>query len=439
MVASHQGVGFRIGGSWFILLIGMICLAGALNVAPVQAVSTIYISELQYNPPTDTTRNEYLEFRGPPGATLDQGIYFVAIEGDRGENEGDVQTIVNLGGLAFGSNGYLLLLQQNHSYQPVYGANVIVSTAEGWTGLPDGRYSADTGLREPTAIENASATFMLIRTSTPPTLSNDIDSNNDGVPSGSVYNGWTILDSVGVVDATNVNGEGDTAYGRINFVNSRGAGRVPDGSTAVRFGSTAQYVARTSENTGYAAADWVGSLNFAGAPPVFLLGNSGVTRPTSFADAPLDHVGGPNFVADSAPSVAGVTPANGSTGVARDANLTVTFGEPVTAGAGAFILSCSVSGSVSLAVSGGPIAFTLDPAATLANDETCTLTVVAAQISDVDVSDPPGQPAADFTASFTVVPVGVTPSPSPSPSPSPEPSPGPAPDLKKVYLPGVQA
>ena len=43
---------------------------------------------------------------------------------------------------------------------------------------------------------------------------------------------------------------------------------------------------------------------------------------------------------DTAPSVTSTTPAANATGVAIDANLTVTFSEPVTAGAGAFVLEC---------------------------------------------------------------------------------------------------
>ena len=42
---------------------------------------------------------------------------------------------------------------------------------------------------------------------------------------------------------------------------------------------------------------------------------------------------------DAAPSVSSTTPAANATGVAVDANLTVTFSEPVNAGAGAFVLA----------------------------------------------------------------------------------------------------
>ena len=46
---------------------------------------------------------------------------------------------------------------------------------------------------------------------------------------------------------------------------------------------------------------------------------------------------------DAAPSVSSTTPAANATGVAVDANLTVTFSEPVNAGAGAFVLECPAS------------------------------------------------------------------------------------------------
>lgn len=434
MVASHHGVGLRPARLWFALLVAVALLAAALFAAPARATSTIYISELQYNPREEPLKNEYLEFRGPAGQTIDQGIYFVAVEGDRGENEGRVQTIFNLGGLAFGSNGYLVLLQQGSPYNPVAGASVVSSTALGWTGLPDGRYSSESTIREPQQIENAAVTFFLISTSTPPTIGNDIDPENDGTANGSVYNGWAVLDSVGITDASGGDtGLGDTAYGRINFLNRRGAGRVPAGSTAVVSDSTMQYVGRTSENTGYGVNDWVGSLNFGGAAPIYLLGNRAVTRPQSLANAPLDHVGGPNFVdvPDVAPLVDRVVPANGTVGVALDANIAVTFSEAVTAGAGAFTLTCGITGPVTLTVSGGPTTFTLNPDATLANSENCLLTVVAAQIADNDGDDPPDAMTADFSARFTTVAVGATPVPSPSPEPSPSPGPG---RNNKVYI-----
>ncbi len=103
---------------------------------------------------------------------------------------------------------------------------------------------------------------------------------------------------------------------------------------------------------------------------------------------------------DAAPTVASTVPADGAAGVALTTNLTATFSEPVVAAAGAFTLVCTVSGAHSVAVTGGPLVFTLDPAADLALGDTCTLTVAAASVTDVDTDDPPDAMAADVVVGF---------------------------------------
>ena len=52
-------------------------------------------------------------------------------------------------------------------------------------------------------------------------------------------------------------------------------------------------------------------------------------------------------------------------------------------------------------VTGGPTTFTLDPAVTLVHQESCTLTVLAAQVSDQDVLDPPDNMAANHAVGFS--------------------------------------
>jgi len=115
-------------------------------------------------------------------------------------------------------------------------------------------------------------------------------------------------------------------------------------------------------------------------------------------------------VGDVAPSVSAVTPVNAAVNVSLDTNLTVTFSEPVALSGEWFALSCSVSGARGtgdVTVTGGPTAFTLDPIADFANDETCALTVFAAGVTDVDVDDPPDSLVADFGSSFSTLPADV--------------------------------
>ena len=74
-------------------------------------------------------------------------------------------------------------------------------------------------------------------------------------------------------------------------------------------------------------------------------------------------------------------------------NFSVTFSEAVTVTANSFIIDCTSSGIVAKTVSGSSI----DPTPTLVAGETCTVTVVAAQVRDVDVIDPPDTMLTDFT------------------------------------------
>ena len=108
-------------------------------------------------------------------------------------------------------------------------------------------------------------------------------------------------------------------------------------------------------------------------------------------------------VTENAPNVVTTTPADGSGGVSVDANIDVTFSEDVMLGANWFDLSCSVSGNHSAITSGGTQSFTLDPDIDFANNELCTVTVFADQVSDVDAMDPPDNMVADFVFSFSTM------------------------------------
>lgn len=110
--------------------------------------------------------------------------------------------------------------------------------------------------------------------------------------------------------------------------------------------------------------------------------------------------GGP--AADVAPTVTSTIPADGASNVAVDASPAVSFSEPVDAATGAFSLTCSISGAKTLAVSGGPTTFTLDPAGAFARGDACTLAVKASAITDQDAIDPPDTLPADVVVRFSV-------------------------------------
>src|SRR6185436_11172890 len=112
-----------------------------------------------------------------------------------------------------------------------------------------------------------------------------------------------------------------------------------------------------------------------------------------------------SFTTDTAPSVTTTTPANGATDVAANANVTVNFSKPVNVTGSAFTLECPAGSPVPFtlnpAAPGGVASFTLDPTADLPSGVTCTVTVVATQVTDVDANDPPDQMAANHVSSFT--------------------------------------
>ena len=123
---------------------------------------------------------------------------------------------------------------------------------------------------------------------------------------------------------------------------------------------------------------------------------TGAPTPRNTA-APLSPCTGP----DTAPSVTSTVPVNGAMDFPTTANLTVTFSEPVTVVASWFTLTCSTSGSVAATVSGGPTTFTLDPVPVLVMGESCTLTVLASQVTDQDADDPPDTMATDHVVGFS--------------------------------------
>ena len=291
--------------SWLAAL----CIAGA-GAGEAQVV----ISEILFNPPNVDTPHEYIELRALPSYVLPEGTFFVAVEGDFSENTnpGVIQNVIDLSGRKFGTNGHMVLLQKSHLYAANPSGAPLVNTGSGpgWGSGPSSSIG-HTGEGDKTELDNASVTFFLIQTRFMPEPDRDIDSNNDGQPDGP-YSTWTVLDAVGILDAT---GPGDFAYGLINFRRN-----TPPGNQAgalgviVSVGFTATYVGRTGNTTGSNAADWVACNNLAGTAPNWTLPPE--TAPSSFATRPLNHIGARNFLA---PALRGliITPSGTDTAVAE--------------------------------------------------------------------------------------------------------------------------
>lgn len=110
---------------------------------------------------------------------------------------------------------------------------------------------------------------------------------------------------------------------------------------------------------------------------------------------------------DVPPTVTGTTPANNAVDVALGATLVVTLSEAVTTSDPWFTLICATSGSHTATVSGGPASYTLTPSPAFAPNESCSWTILASGIVDLDGT--PDHPAADTIVAFQTLDPTVTP------------------------------
>ncbi len=136
-------------------------------------------------------------------------------------------------------------------------------------------------------------------------------------------------------------------------------------------------------------------------------------------DGTLDPMVGSNTfsfttVADVAPSVTSTVPADTATGVNINANLTVTFSEAVTPTIPNWLqLNCASSMAHSVAISGGPVTWTINPDSDFAFSESCTASIAANAVQDQDGNaDFMAAPKAwSFTTSADLVPTVTTTTP----------------------------
>ncbi len=102
---------------------------------------------------------------------------------------------------------------------------------------------------------------------------------------------------------------------------------------------------------------------------------------------------------DIPPAVISTTPSNGSTGAVKTLPIRIEFSEYVNAAAGAFTLECPTGTPRAFTVNSSPaVQFSLTPTSPLPAGTTCTVTVHASGITDIDAGSPLG---ANYTFSFT--------------------------------------
>ena len=104
---------------------------------------------------------------------------------------------------------------------------------------------------------------------------------------------------------------------------------------------------------------------------------------------------------DNAPAVTATSPLAGASDVGFNTNITITFSEAVNVSSAWYTIVCATTGSHTAAQSGGPTAFALDPTTDFGFSESCTVTVLASEVTDQDTVDPPNNMTANYVFSFT--------------------------------------
>lgn len=275
-----------------------------------QIQGQVWINEMLANPPgSDSTAGvglEYFELRGTPGLSL-AGYYLLSLEGQGTTGKGDVNQLFDLGSFSLGANGFLFARQLGSPYTSVNGGATLAanSVGQGWGQVNVGGssvgHSSDGSQFD---LENSATTIILLRNSggVAPTITTDLDSDNDGVLDGLDSN-WTILDSIGLMDGAGA-AAGDVSYGAITFrVGTLGTAANGPVITVLDPvpGSQNLYVGRKGDSTGSTADDWVASyvtgtgggfsfganttdLSFVGLPiTVMQFGASNAPEPASWA------------------------------------------------------------------------------------------------------------------------------------------------------------
>jgi hypothetical protein len=255
------------------------------------ALTQIVLNEIYSDPQGADTGNEYIEFRGTPGANIPSNYYLVEIEGDSattGTGSGAIDHVFSLGGMTIGLNGFLVLRQFGSSYTTSPGSAVVTATGSGW-----GTTFSNTA----TDLENGSASYLLITSATAPTPGADIDASGTGAIDSAL--GWTIVDSIGILDG----GATDNGYAATNFsTGTAGIVLTPNtifdlatSNPPLTTGFRPEYLGRNGNTTGNAAVDWV-AADTNGTAPTFTLATNVYPAALSGIGS-LNHLGSTNVFA----------------------------------------------------------------------------------------------------------------------------------------------
>ncbi len=248
----------------------------ALAVLDGAAQAQVWINEVLTNPNGSDTGNEYFELRGTPNASL-AGYYLLSLEGGGTTARGDVNQFFDLSAYAIGANGYLFARQNSSPYvNTAPGATVIQNTGGNGWGLTGASTVGHSGDGTQVDLENGSTTILLINRGSgdAPSLTLDLDADDNGsldpLPAG-----WSIVDSVGIIDGAATQNATDFTYASVTLrVGGAATGSSPDGLVVDVPGTPpttagAFYVGRKGESTGSTGDDWFGAiLNGSAADPL---------------------------------------------------------------------------------------------------------------------------------------------------------------------------
>lgn len=106
---------------------------------------------------------------------------------------------------------------------------------------------------------------------------------------------------------------------------------------------------------------------------------------------------------DEAPQVIGTSPDNNSIDVALDAAISIQFSEAVTVTPGWFEIECQIGGKQEAAVTGNDAMYTLTPEPAFSAGDSCTVTLSASKISDLDIDDPPDTMVSDYQWTYSTI------------------------------------
>ncbi len=240
----------------------------------------VWISEVVPNTPGADTGNEYFELRGTPNLSL-SNYYLISLEGQGTTGRGDINQFFDLGAFSLGANGYLFARQAGSKYSNVHpDATVMENTVgTGWGQVNGGGSTVGHTADGPQVdLENAATTILLVNIGAGivPTNTIDLDTNNDGVLD--LPTGWTVVDSVGIMDGSAGAAATDFSYGAITFrapdtngayVGSCAYGNIINIPGPLTTSAGTFYVGRKGESTGSTANDWIGAIvNGAAASPL---------------------------------------------------------------------------------------------------------------------------------------------------------------------------